>query len=782
MPRPSGRRRAALDGMLAFRAMRRRLEPFSWPCLAALGAVSPLLVVLLSGHTLVWRDTAQLYAPHRAAVVEAIRALRLPAWNPWEGTGQPLFAQGLHSVLHPVSIAVGLLTTSTDALLVILVTFAAVGAWAAARVLGCSPVASAGAALAFALSGYVLGMTANAVFLFGSASGPWAVAGLVLAARRRAGWLAAAVTVAALALSGDTGSLAAFTLAGAVLAGQAAGWRAVVRAALGGALGLSLAAVQLVPSWFFLAETARGAGLLDAGSVGRWALAPWRLLETVAPGFFVGLPRSYAAPVFSALGGDARDAFPFAPSVFVGAPVLLLAASGARRNTTARWLLALAALFLWLALGHHAGSEALSSRIPVWGALRYWEKMVGPMTLCLALAAGAGIDAQRDGPARSLLRVAAGGALLALLGGAALVLAPAPAFLGGDAAVAELASSSLQVGLVHAGLALAAVAGAALASRAKPGWRSPALVAILFLSSAAASPFALHAGQRAVLDVRPPVLEAAPPGPRLVAPLGFQFTAGQGGLDAIDLLQYWEGRFGRPSTNAAAHVDSLATYTGLTSVRWEMVIGAGELFWPLARRFGTTHVLARPPESMEELQAVRAATDGAGVPQVLDGGRMQVWRIPHRDWASFAAAARAAPGRDLAGALLGEELVAGRPTVVVEAPAAPPVSPGRVLAVSRGAEEVVIEAESAGEGLLVVNDAWSSGWRATIDGRPVEILPADVLVRAVRWPVGRHRLVMTYTPPGLGWGAAASGAALVLVLVAGLGEWRRGRGRGGAQG
>src|SRR6266568_6656878 len=194
--------------------MRRWLTVLRWPCLAALGAVSPLLVVLASGHTLVWRDSAQLYAPHREAVVEAIRALRLPTWNPWEATGQPLFAQGLHSVLHPISIAVALVTTSVDTLIVALVAFAALGAWSAARILGSSPAASAGAALAFAMSGFVLGMSANLFFLMGAATGPWAVAGLIASARSRAGWMAAAAALATLALTGDTGALAAYTLVG----------------------------------------------------------------------------------------------------------------------------------------------------------------------------------------------------------------------------------------------------------------------------------------------------------------------------------------------------------------------------------------------------------------------------------------------------------------------------------------------------------------------------------------------------------------------------------------
>jgi hypothetical protein len=212
-------------------------------------------------------------------------------------------------------------------------------------------------------------------------------------------------------------------------------------------------------------------------------------------------------------------------------------------------------------------------------------------------------------------------------------------------------------------------------------------------------------------------------------------------------------------------VDSIATYSSLTPTRWDMIIGSGRLFWPLARRFGTSHVLAHVPTSEREAAALRAATAGATRTLELDGGELLVWEIPHRPWALFAPSARDATSREAAGAMLAEELQAGRPTVVVETSAGPPaLSTGRVLAIQRGTEEVVIDAESEGAALLVVNDAWAPGWRASIDGveSEVEVMPADVLVRAVRWPAGRHRVVMRYEVPGLATGQLISGLAVAL--------------------
>lgn len=754
--------------------MRRLLDQASWPLLAALGALLPPAVVLLSGHTLVWRDTAQLNAPLRPLVVDALRALRVPGWNPWEGAGQPLYAQLLLGVLHPVSVAVAAVTRSTDALIVALILTGCVGTWFAARALGASRPASAGAALAFSLSGYLLGMADNTSYLMPTATGPWVVAALAWTGASPLAWMPAAIAGASLALAGDPGSVFAFALVGCGLAFADGRWRGLLRAGIGSALGIALAAVQYLPSWLYMADTARGAGRLNPGDLHRWALAPWRLVELVAPGFFVGVPHGYDAPVFAALDGATPDRFPFTPSVFVGAAVVLLAVRGFREGRRGRWLAGFAVFFLWVALGHRAGAQELLSGIPVWGVLRYWEKMVGPLSLCLALAAGLGIDGLTRSPSRSWARAAGAAGALALGGAAALSAQRLSAVFPADPVASDLARTQLRMGLLNAAGGLLLL-GAALWMARRLGARAPAvLVAIVFVESATASPFSLHLGDASALTVRPPALAAEPPGPRVVAPLGCDFAAGMGALDAIDLLNVCERRTGRPSTNGEARVASLVTYSSLTPGRWDLVYASGQLFWPLTRRYGTTHVLAREPATPPEGAVLEAATRGATAFRRLDGGNLLVWEVPHRPWASFAPSVRVAPGREAALATLRSEELAGSDTVVIETTGpAPQTARGRVLAVFRETEGVTVDAESDGEGLLVVNDAWSPGWKASIDGRETEVMPADVLVRAVRWPAGRHRLTMRYEVPGLPLGAAISGITLAAML--GVFLWQRRR-------
>jgi hypothetical protein len=86
---------------------------------------------------LAYRDTAILYAPIRTLVSRSLREGHLPLWNPYEATGKPLFAEGLHGVLHPLSLLAALLDPGgVDLLIALYLVAAALGAFVLARELG----------------------------------------------------------------------------------------------------------------------------------------------------------------------------------------------------------------------------------------------------------------------------------------------------------------------------------------------------------------------------------------------------------------------------------------------------------------------------------------------------------------------------------------------------------------------------------------------------------------------------------------------------------------------
>jgi hypothetical protein len=752
-----------------------------------LAAVLPLWRALSPGWTLSWRDTALLFEPVRSLVVESLRAFRLPLWNPYEGAGETLLAQSIHAVLHPVTVATAFLGVGIDVQLLGLVAFGAAGAFVAARTLGASTAAASGAAFTFALSGYVLGMTGNAFYLTASATAPWTVAGLRVAADRGGrAVIAGAIAVGCAALAGDPQSLVAGTLVGAALGIGAAPRaspthaRRVARIAAAVVLGCGLGAVQLVPSWAYFQTTYRAAAGIAAPERAHWALDPVRLVELVAPGFFVGRVRAWEAPAFQALGAPSAYPLPWSPSVFVGIAALLLAAVAAARSREGRILAALAAAFAWMALGSHLGAAQLLSRVPIWGSFTYAEKLVGPLTLCLALAAGLGVDVVQR--AAWLPRVAVGAAVAFFA--VAIDCAAGPSatmallrWLGAGWRAADLARAHLLEGSTQAVFGAVVLAAAAWLAPRLGKALGPTLAVLLFAESALASPFAIHLGRASGARACPPPLEAAAPGPRLLTAVVHNVTASEGGLDPIDVaLKRW-GHVGLPALNVACAVDSIEGYTGIESLRAASTIYDREQRAALAARFGVTHVLSERPEDRGDATALQQATREGRVVALDAAAGTAVFSVPHRPWASFAPAARAAGSIAAAGVALGEEVSAGRSTVVVEAETPPACAEGRVLAVTRGREEVAIEAESAGDALLVVNDAFDAGWRASIDGRPTAVLAADVLVRAVRWPAGRHRLLMRYEPPEVATGKWITVGTAFALLAWGASAWVARRGR-----
>ncbi len=78
---------------------------------------------------------------------------------------------------------------------------------------------------------------------------------------------------------------------------------------------------------------------------------------------------------------------------------------------------------------------------------------------------------------------------------------------------------------------------------------------------------------------------------------------------------------------------------------------------------------------------------------------------------------------------------------------------------------VEVELDTAGDGHLVVADGLQSGWRATLDGGPTEVVAADHAFGAVAVPGGRHVVRLEYDPPGWREGKAVTVWSVVLLAV-----------------
>ena len=105
---------------------------------------------------------------------------------------------------------------------------------------------------------------------------------------------------------------------------------------------------------------------------------------------------------------------------------------------------------------------------------------------------------------------------------------------------------------------------------------------------------------------------------------------------------------------------------------------------------------------------------------------------------------------------------------MVEQP--PPVqtcdAPDKVELIEHAPDRLAIRAEMACDGMVILSDAFYPGWRARVDHRPVEIHQVNGAMRGVAVPRGTHSVTMRYRPVSV-----YLGAALTLLGILGALGW-----------
>lgn len=165
---------------------------------------------------------------------------------------------------------------------------------------------------------------------------------------------------------------------------------------------------------------------------------------------------------------------------------------------------------------------------------------------------------------------------------------------------------------------------------------------------------------------------------------------------------------------------------------------------------GDAHVVRRTQVVPGAPDPARSGADGAGAP--LD------------QWQATWSAALAAPSLDPDTALVtpgGPELRCDR-DCASRAVATDRPRPGVVRATVDGDRDAMV----------VVPEQHLTGWTATVDGQPADIVSTDAMSQGVVVGPGRHTIELTYRPPGLGIGLVLSILSLMgVVALALLGRW-----------
>ncbi len=737
---------------------------------------------------------------------------QLPLWNPFSGFGMPL-AFNWQSAPFSLPSLVGYLVPARYAFTVgVIVTLlvAGTGAYVLARVLGLSLIASVMAGTFFELSGPFLGWLGYPLGAVLSWTGWLLAAGiLILRGEHRARDVSLFAVVLAFAIyAGNPESVAVLMLTAVVLLGLLLGvqvWRKGVVAVLpacGSLLVATLAggalAAPLVLPGYQLGNLTTRVNLGEINNIPSNALTLilipnyFRLLNNT-PGI------GFAAHVPSTIG-------------FIAAPFALVAVACRWRNWEIR-AVAILAIFL-IALAFSSPVESLINHLPFLNKV-YWSRALMPLALVLSVLAGVGADVilRRSRPRHALVWLLAGFLALGIWIGYAWLtgrgdvlpsmesardrafLWPVVDVCAGLAIVGVLllvlgrrrrGAVGDAVGDAVVGAALPRSAAAKVSDRRAPGDLAPRPdgavpetrtavgtgLAVLDGapvathpedgSSARRPPSWVWIGAVVLLFVIQTVTLAATGSslwqssseflPSSTDITTLQDTVGSATVGfGVGGCLYGFAVLGLPSeTNVAYSVHQASVYDPIIPrsyfTAWRAATGVSggvprfAAFCPIvksaavARRFGITYVLANPrfpgPSGGVFVRSIGAGSE-----------RENLYRFPG---VSDATLVPAGPRGSIP------------PPYAAGAPLDPThPNPSTWQVTTSATDSAVLR--------LHLSDV--PGWRATIDGRPLDLEPFSGVMLQARIPPGRHSIVVTYWPKAFSAGLVLALLGVVVLVV-----------------
>ncbi len=722
------------------------------------------LPALPSGVAILERDLLQTALPWRTFLADRLRAGQFPEWYPLDALGGPFPGQIVTAVFHPATLLYLILQPAVVGLKWdVLLSFACAlsGAYLAARALGASRTGSGTAAAAFAFGGYTVGVYDNLPYLHGIATLPWVLAAGARLCGRLA-WRHAALLGAVWALvllGGDAQSflLVPLLLVPPLVEARSRG-KALLLLAVAALVAALIAAVTLVPALSGLRESSRGAWTAHGGQEAAWAFHPRRLLGLFIPGF---IPPDWLASTSVLLLGGKPGVW--AETVFVGGVPLFLAVAGVTRRRLALAAAAVIALAVLLAFGERGLLPVAMRLLPALAKFRFPEKYLALAWTATIPLMALGFDRVRSSP-RRFLPLAVAGALLC-------------------AGIAALSHAGRMVPLVmsHRDAPLSTALTAALhdawsrgAARTAEVLLGAALILVLaqrsrnwllllaaggFLEVWTANAAIIRLASSDVVSgagaftafIRSEARQGTPPARvRTIAPM-LNLPGTLPGVDNARARYLREVAF--PDTSALDGVPSMGAALPALSRRDELLL--------------TTKVEARGPfdgllNGCFSVDTARAGPEVVATSSLFD---LALLRVPCRPRAYLAAVRPVAGPREALAAMHqglseGEAVWEGGPALTS--------AQGAVRWRSAAPELLELEVDAEAPTALVVNDAFRSGWSATIDGSSTPLYATNVGVRGVAIPQGHHVVEMRYRTPGLVPGVALSclGALLALVFAA----------------
>lgn len=577
--------------------------------------------------------------------------------------------------------------------------------------------------------------------------------------------------------------------------------------AVGVGIGFLVAAAQLIPFYEVIRENFR-AGSVTLDQVLGWALPKVRLLAYLVPDLF-GNPSRHAVldplafrvlPIEVQHGDRLLSFVEVNPALYknyvegggyVGLLPLLLAPFGwaLTRNRYAGIFGTYGVVCLLLAFG--TPLYAVLWHVPGFDQLRTAFRWMLPLSLCLAVLAGFGVDRLAGELAPRTRRIAtrafgllAGAGALVLVGLAGSIVLRGVTLRLAEAAINRFDALRTGFGsaqLLYAyqfqnffvfGLMLLTSALAVLwLLRSRPGtWAGYAVALVL-----AADLFVFGYNFNTVS--RPELARFVPPSLELVRAQPGQFRTVSFNYD--DTL--------RPISNMLAGLQDIRGYDTIILKRyvnyWSLMEEPQGLLYSMINKLVDARSLSSPLLDLMNVRYV-LTTQNIGEPgyQEVYRGEINVYENEDALPRAFVVGRAQSVGNEAeALAALKAPGFDPRRVAIVEGPAPSGGDDGFYpAAIARYEPNVVSLHESSPEGgYLILTDTYFQGWEVKVDGEPAEIVRAYSIYRGVLVPAGDHTVTFRYTPLTFRLGAYLS---FLGVVVAGLGlgfaGWRFAQSRG----
>jgi hypothetical protein len=182
--------------------------------------------------------------------------------------------------------------------------------------------------------------------------------------------------------------------------------------------------------------------------------------------------------------------------------------------------------------------------------------------------------------------------------------------------------------------------------------------------------------------------------------------------------------------------------------------------------FGVTHLVSAYPQQGSSLELLRHV-GSAYIYRIPDAARVRV--VPRARAVATDAEAAAHllnPGFNPADEILAHDLTTPIAPRAPSSSVGPPSGARRhAVITNEDSRELVIDTETPEDGFLLLADTYYPGWSADIDGAATPIFRANVSVRGIQVPAGRHRVRFVYAPVAVRRGFWISVIALSILII-----------------